>query len=682
MSTNIPTGPTTWGAARTVLEQRLDDVEAGIAALPDSGTSVTVNGIAADESGAITLDAATVGAAPASIIGPGKNLYNPADPDVVTGKYLDWTTGAVATSAPYFITGYIPVTPGQAYTISNPRSAVFYDATKTIIPGSVVDNPSYAAVTRTAPAGAAYLRASSYTSIYGATFQVEKGTAATAFESYAVVLQESLSAPIREALTEKIDAAPGFLHARGEAERVGSLDYTVATFHGYGLPVLVTQTTKFDRVTFPIATTGTGNHRVRVYSLPTFGSSKLVPAGSPTSTLLADVTVPAANLPAGTAPQDTTIALGQTVLVAAGLYVVVLITSASAGALTIRRWTTNPTGDRLGFYMATDSPNTIAGPGSLPNFGATPPRLDFGGPPVASIVERIDAVEEAVAPPDPATLPLPAHKYIDLWTSHIFDGGRNVYVTGQGTAATTAASAAAGATTLDVASAAGYTAGVSIVTGAGTATQQVARIASVAGNTFTLVKPLQHPVTSGQGIRPLWFNASHLTGASESAAGYLAMARHVAFHTGLDGYRTIPTDTGKVTILGNSWISQGAAAWTAQLQAAIPGVTVVNAGVGGNNTAALLARFDTDVPADSDVIILFEWVNDAYGNVSRTQQATNWKALVDKARAITPNGVVIVGPAPLNEYPDRAATQQADAVARSGHTIEGLTIARRLAELS
>lgn len=269
--------------------------------------------------------------------------------------------------------------------------------------------------------------------------------------------------------------------------------------------------------------------------------------------------------------------------------------------------------------------------------------------------------------------PLPQHTYIDAWTSPVFDDGRNVWVPGQPVAVLTAtAPAPAGATTLTVSIT--LTPGMSLVTVPATATGQVMRVQSVAGSTVTLVAPLRHPIASGQRLDPLWQNASHLSASSGATlSGFAALASYVA--------ERCPTVTAsKVTILGNSWVSMGSLQWGNRLGAKYPGATIVNAGA-GSNTTQMLARFTTDVPTDSDVIVLFEWVNDTYQSVSPATQAANWRELVTRARAITPH-VVVVGPVPLNEHPNRALAQEHAATARAGTTLETLQLRRTVDDLA
>ncbi len=114
-------------------------------------------------------------------VAPGKNLLNPADPDVALGFFPNNTTGRLQANVSYNASGYIPVVAGTTYTLSTKHYAVWYDASKTFISGS--DN-SDTAKTRTAPAGAAFLRCSASAGNEWASFQVEANTGSTLYEPY------------------------------------------------------------------------------------------------------------------------------------------------------------------------------------------------------------------------------------------------------------------------------------------------------------------------------------------------------------------------------------------------------------------------------------------------------------------------------------------------------------------
>lgn len=111
-----------------------------------------------------------------------KNMYDPTAAQV--GFVLSGPTGTLSPSASYTTTGYIPVTAGQAYTVSNPRSVYHYDANQTLL-SRLIDNPGQTVYTFTASA-TGFIRASFITATYASTFQVEKGSSATAYAPYSV----------------------------------------------------------------------------------------------------------------------------------------------------------------------------------------------------------------------------------------------------------------------------------------------------------------------------------------------------------------------------------------------------------------------------------------------------------------------------------------------------------------
>ena len=140
----------------------------------------------------------------------------------------------------------------------------------------------------------------------------------------------------------------------------------------------------------------------------------------------------------------------------------------------------------------------------------------------------------------------------------------------------------------------------------------------------------------------IWANSTHLTNA-----GLRAWADFVV--STLEPAGAAP----KVVWFGDSWVQQGAASILADAtHAAIPGATVVVSGEGGDNSADLIARFDTDVPADADVVIFNEpGVNDAAGGNTAATQLDNLTTLV---RYITDRGAapVYTGHVPLTGYPN------------------------------
>lgn len=115
----------------------------------------------------------------------GKNLVNPADPDVAAGFFPVHTTGNLAANASYTTTGFVPVVAGQVYTLNAKHYLCWYNASKVFISGTSDADTNR---TVTAPAGAAFLRASANTANQWPAFQIEAGNSSTPYESYGMFL--------------------------------------------------------------------------------------------------------------------------------------------------------------------------------------------------------------------------------------------------------------------------------------------------------------------------------------------------------------------------------------------------------------------------------------------------------------------------------------------------------------
>lgn len=203
---------------------------------------------------------------------------------------------------------------------------------------------------------------------------------------------------------------------------------------------------------------------------------------------------------------------------------------------------------------------------------------------------------------------------------------------GQGIAATTlTAGSAAGATTLAVTSNAGLINGTVLVMGEGTA-QQTVKVASGGGTTaLTLTAPLEFAVSSGAAVTPLWADSGH----RNLSPGWKAWARFIMEARRPDGTRVI-NKSGKIVFFGNSWMTpSNQANYESQVHAVYPGATVVMAGISSNTSAMMLARFDTDVPADADFVVMPEpGVNDIQSDTSRQTILDNLIKLTKKVWGI------------------------------------------------
>lgn len=139
----------------------------------------------------------TIPLAATEFLVPSKNMYN--DAAAVAG-FIDGTTGTLTDSPTYRTSSFIRVVPGKTYFGAGPnpiRFCCYYDSNKNFVVGGVNTSNS----TLTPPATAAYVRISISTTDR-ASFQLEEGTAATAFVAYGYTLKDPTGAPIGVSLAD------------------------------------------------------------------------------------------------------------------------------------------------------------------------------------------------------------------------------------------------------------------------------------------------------------------------------------------------------------------------------------------------------------------------------------------------------------------------------------------------
>lgn len=110
----------------------------------------------------------------------GKNKFNPADQNVAAGYAINSSTGGLTATTGFTATGFIPVTAGQAYTMSVGRAYAWYDASRMFISGGAGTGVAQSV---TAPANAKYFRCGISDSALP-TFQFEVGSASTQYKAY------------------------------------------------------------------------------------------------------------------------------------------------------------------------------------------------------------------------------------------------------------------------------------------------------------------------------------------------------------------------------------------------------------------------------------------------------------------------------------------------------------------
>lgn len=250
----------------------------------------------------------------------------------------------------------------------------------------------------------------------------------------------------------------------------------------------------------------------------------------------------------------------------------------------------------------------------------------------------------------------PGFTYFD---SYSWMGANNDYVTSGGTTATTTTGVvSAGASVIPVTSATGLVVGLPLIVNKGTVNQQIVSIASIASLNVTINETLTGGLASGAAVSPLW----HSDGWHLTTPGYDAMAYWISRHPQL------PNLAGKkISLLGNSWFA-GRSEWATRINEMYPSATVVNEGVGGNRSTALLARFDTDVDSDSDYVLINEpGVNDMIDSgfdLDARRSLSNIAQMAAKARAIGAT-LLVTGPVPFKDYPNKAVLLQTRVTAAS-----------------
>ncbi|RAO26476.1 hypothetical protein PSN13_06504 [Micromonospora saelicesensis] len=174
------------GGPRYPVKAKTEDRVAELAA--DLGSAL--DGAAADATA--KASAAQAAAIAASVPRAyGKNLF-----DFTTaygpGKFWNGASGTPIDLAGWYASRPIPVTVGQAYSLTNARNYLWLTAGMVPV-GAYGNNPTEAPVTATAPANAAFLAFNVATAKL-TTAQVEAGSAASAFEPFGVVVDRQVAA--------------------------------------------------------------------------------------------------------------------------------------------------------------------------------------------------------------------------------------------------------------------------------------------------------------------------------------------------------------------------------------------------------------------------------------------------------------------------------------------------------
>ena len=182
-------------------------------------------------------------------------------------------------------------------------------------------------------------------------------------------------------------------------------------------------------------------------------------------------------------------------------------------------------------------------------------------------------------------------------------------------------------------------------------------------------------LASGATISPLWTSNAHLTNYG-GADGWAAFCYWMMNAKRSDGSYVFsdPGTTRPIVWLGDSWASGSTAQFPAAVHQRFPSAVATVAGVGGNTSAMMIARFGTDVPTNAAYVIINEpGVNDIYQSVSQTTMAKNLQTLIGLIRAIGAIPVV-TGMVPLIDFPGAALTAEGQLKALSLPTTKVLPV--------
>ena len=105
---------------------------------------------------------------------------------------------------------------------------------------------------------------------------------------------------------------------------------------------------------------------------------------------------------------------------------------------------------------------------------------------------------------------------------------------------------------------------------------------------------------------------------------------NIYYQQRMDLYNGLPHQKKAIVFLGNSITERGS--W----QELIPGKTVINRGIGGDNTFGVLARLDKMLEDKPAVIFLLIGINDIGRSLPVTVIAGNCRRIVEKVQAQSP----------------------------------------------
>ena len=160
-----------------------------------------------------------------------------------------------------------------------------------------------------------------------------------------------------------------------------------------------------------------------------------------------------------------------------------------------------------------------------------------------------------------------------------------------------------------------------------------AHVESTNGQTINLHAGLQAPISAGQNVWNFYENGSH-----PNEYGYRAIADFAIRQVGISNL-----NSGRHVLLGDSWFeSQGV---SERLSSRLANATIINQGLGGATSAALLNRFDAHVTSQNpDFVWVIAGVNDYHQDVPTATYLASMQAIIAKISSMGAEAMVFDSP--------------------------------------
>ncbi len=188
-----------------------------------------------------------------------------------------------------------------------------------------------------------------------------------------------------------------------------------------------------------------------------------------------------------------------------------------------------------------------------------------------------------------------------------------------------------------------------------------AKVVSVTTTGVALGHPLETALRRGDSVWNFYHDFAH-----PNSHGYLAITDYALRHL-----VSANLNWGNHVLLGDSWFS--GASISDHLKQALPKATFVNEGHGGDTVAAILDRFDADVPPHApDFVWLMAGTNDYFRDVSADSYRTGMQDLIERVEAEGAVALVFdpsVGPEVYGSYPAGELTRRSQEYAEAAKVL-------------